>query len=430
MKLPVRGEITRHVLDNGLVVLVLPGSTVPVVAVDVWYRVGSKDEAPGKSGFAHLFEHMMFEGSENIEKGEHMRLISQVGGWMNASTGKDRTNYFEVVPSNQLALALWLEADRMRSLKVTRENFENQRDTVKEERRMRVDNAPYAPVFYEMLDELAFQNWPYRHSLIGSIADLDAAQWEEVVAFHRRYYRPNNAILAVTGECQVDDVLGLVDRYFASIPAGEPPPAVDLREPMQTAEIRRRWDDPFAPLPALVTAFKIPPRTSASYYPLTLLEKLLGEGESSRLHRRLVEQEQVASHVSCWLDSRMGPGLLCVFAQLAPGRRLEDLEKCLDEELLRAVETPPTPEEMMRLHNQSLAEYYGKLERCFQKADLLCMYQMYTGRPEDLFDEISQLEEVGAADVQATAEQFLRTTNRTVIEIVPASRPEVNANGH
>ena len=156
MKLPVRGEITRHVLDNGLVVLVLPGSTVPVVAVDVWYRVGSKDEAPGKSGFAHLFEHMMFEGSENIEKGEHMRLISQVGGWMNASTGKDRTNYFEVVPSNQLALALWLEADRMRSLKVTRENFENQRDTVKEERRMRVDNAPYAPVFYEMLDELAW----------------------------------------------------------------------------------------------------------------------------------------------------------------------------------------------------------------------------------------------------------------------------------
>ncbi|RMG67797.1 MAG: insulinase family protein [Calditrichaeota bacterium] len=414
------GDITRHVLDNGLVVLVLPGNTVPVVAVDVWYKVGSKDEQPGKSGFAHLFEHMMFEGSENVGKGEHMKLISEVGGWMNASTGKDRTNYFEVVPSNQLALALWLEADRMRSLKVTRENFENQRDTVKEERRMRVDNAPYAPVFYEILDELAFQNWAYRHSLIGSMADLDNARLEDVIAFHQRYYRPNNAILAVAGDCRVDDVLALVNRYFAAIPAGEAPPEVDLSEPAQKSEIRRRWEDPFAPLPALVMAFKIPPRTSAAYYPLSLLERWLGEGESARLHRRLVEQEQVAAQVSCWLDPRLGPGLFTLFVQLAPGRQLEDLERILNEELERAVQTSPSATEMERIHNQSLAEYYSKLERCFQKADLLCLYQMYSGRPEDLFEEIGRLEGLGAEDVQAAAQQFLIPANRTVIEIVPA----------
>ena len=194
---PEEFQLTGLQLENGLQVIMLKNHQVPVVAVDIWYKVGSKDEKPGKSGFAHLFEHMMFEGSENVGKAEHMKLLTDVGGTVNGSTTQDRTNYWQVVPANQLELALWLEADRMRSLKINRENFENQRATVKEERRLRIDNQPYMPVIYELKDQIAHENFAYQHSVMGSMEDLDRATLEDVTAFHSLYYRPNNAVLTV-----------------------------------------------------------------------------------------------------------------------------------------------------------------------------------------------------------------------------------------
>ena len=211
------GQIARFQLANGLRIVMMKSTVVPVVAVDLWYHVGSRNEEPGKSGFAHLFEHMMFEGSANVAKSEHMRLISEVGGTCNASTSKDRTNYFQVVPANQIKLALWLEADRMRSLAITDENFENQRDTVKEERRMRIDNAPYAPVFYEKLDDFAYQSWPYKHSIMGSMDDLDRASVTDVKAFHDVYYQPGNAVLAVVGDIGIQETLKIIQTITLEI---------------------------------------------------------------------------------------------------------------------------------------------------------------------------------------------------------------------
>lgn len=421
-KEPAPGEIFRFQLNNGLDIVLMKDLSSPVVAVDLWYKVGSKNEEPGKSGFAHLFEHMMFQGSENVKKTEHMNLISDVGGWMNGSTSQDRTNYFEVVPANQLELALWLEADRMRSLAVNKENFENQRSTVKEERRQRVDNAPYAPVFYELLDELAYQNWAYKHSVIGSMEDLDNATLQDVVEFHEKFYKPNNAVLAITGHFDFKVTMEMLKKYFEIIPTGDNPPAVDLTEPVQTAEKRMTWEDPFAPMPAYVSAYHIPPNGEKDHYVLELIEKILFDGESSRLYKILVEEKQVALHLFGGVGSKFGPNLFLFFAQVIPGHSIPEVEKIISDELERLKHEQVMNRELAKVKNRFKAEYITSLEKVYYKADQLCKYTAIFNDTELFHKELDRYLEVTSEDIQKAAKKYFINENRNVIEVIPEKR--------
>src|SRR5947207_7504510 len=306
-------------LPNGLRVLYSEDHSTPIVSVDVWYNTGSRNERPGRSGFAHLFEHMMFEGSAHVKKGEQFQLISRAGGSENGSTAEDRTNYYETVPSNRLNLALWLEADRMRSLAITDENFHNQRETVKEERRLRVDNQPYAPAFIDGM------TWPfdsascfaYAHTVIGSIDDLNAAQLSDVRAFFDTYYAPNNATLVVVGDVRPLELRRFVNQYFSEIPRHPDPSPVSCTSRLAPATARREVTDAHANLPAVVHIYRVPPHADPDTPALELLNVILGEGESSRLNVAVVRRDKAALGTQVAVnpfDSRRGPGVLVVLA--------------------------------------------------------------------------------------------------------------------
>src|SRR5213596_1391695 len=286
----------QFTLPNGLRVIFSPDHSTPIVTVDVWYEVGSRNERRGRSGFAHLFEHMMFEGSAHVKKSEHGQLVERAGGIYNGSTAEDRTNYFETVPSNRLNLALWLEADRMRSLAITEENFENQRQAVKEERRLRVDNRPYAAAFS---DGLA---WPYdsagcfayAHTVIGSMDDLNAARLPDVQAFFDTYYAPNNATLIVVGDFKPLELRRYVNQYFSEIPRHALPPPVSCAARVSPGMQRREVTDVHANLPAVIRIYRAPPHADPDARALELLDVILGQGESSRLNVAVVRREKAA----------------------------------------------------------------------------------------------------------------------------------------
>lgn len=416
---PEEYQLIGFLLENGLEVLMFKNHQAPVVAVDLWYKVGSKDEQPGKSGFAHLFEHMMFEGSENVGKAEHIKLLTDVGGSVNGSTSQDRTNYWEVIPANQLELALWLEADRMRSLKITKENFENQRATVKEERRLRIDNQPYMPVIYELKDYIAYSNFAYKHSIMGSMEDLDRATLEDVKAFHEIYYRPNNAVMAIVGDFQVQTAYHWVRKYFADISAGKPVPRVDLSEPLGRQEVRLTYHDPFAPFPALLVSQLIPERIHPDFYSLELLEKILFDGESSRFYRKLVEEERLALHVAGGQDGKFGPGLFFLFAQLHPEKKLIELEQVICSELEQIANAGVTANELEKAKNKVQADFISQQETVRTLADVLCMYQTVFHQPQLFFTELERFQMVTEAEIRRTAGEYLNPARRSIIEVYP-----------
>src|SRR5690348_10332853 len=316
-------------LPNGLHVLYSEDHSTPIVSVDVWYNTGSRNERPGRSGFAHLFEHMMFEGSAHVKKGEHFQLISRAGGSENGSTAEDRTNYYETVPSNRLNLALWLEADRMRALAITDENFHNQRETVKEERRLRIDNPPYAAAFVDGMT-WPFDSttcFPYAHTVIGSMDDLNAAKLEDVQAFFDTYYAPNNATLVVVGDFRPVELRRLVNAYFADVRSHATPPPVSCDWKVGPGERRRDVEDAHANLPAVVRYYRVPPDDNADTPALDLLNTILGEGESSRLNVGVVRHDQAALQAATFiLNERRGPGVLIAYGvanQQVDVRRLD-----------------------------------------------------------------------------------------------------------
>src|SRR6266542_2620478 len=276
--------IEQFTLSNGLRVMLNKDQTIPVVSVAVYYDVGSRNEKEGRTGFAHLFEHMMFQGSENVPKAAHFQYIFNAGGTMNGTTSTERTNYFETLPANHIALALWLESDRMRSLKVTQENLDNQRNAVQEEKRLRYDNQPYVGAFLRV-NELIFKNPANAHSTIGSMEDLDAATIEDVREFFRVFYAPNNAVLSIAGDFDQTETRGLVDKYFAGISKQSPPPPCDVSEPEEVAEREDTFLDKLAPVPAFALGWKIPSRRTPDFYALSLASHLLFEGESVKIRR-------------------------------------------------------------------------------------------------------------------------------------------------
>ncbi|MGH9672944.1 MAG: M16 family metallopeptidase [Bryobacteraceae bacterium] len=421
---PVRFTDTR--LDNGLRVIIAEDRHAPIYAIAVSYAVGSKDERPGRTGFAHLFEHMMFKGSQNVGAGEHFYLIFNNGGSMNGTTNNDRTLYYEVLPKNQLDLGLFLEADRMRSLAVTRENLENQRQAVKEERRMRLDNQPYAKS-RERIDELAYDAFPYKHSVIGSMADLDAATVEDVGAFFKTYYAPNNAVLALVGDIDTKETLAKVKKYFGGIPKQTSPQGVDFAQPGQTAERRETVADPLARLAQITMAYRIPPARSSDVDALTVMNSILSGGQSSRLYQKLVKEKEAAVQAGAFVNGRIGPGLFMVSATVRPGKTVEEVEKLLDEEIARVRTDLVTDSELQRARvsarRSAVSGLTSALNRAIHLADDAVLYND-PGRMNTIEQKRAA---VTAAQIRDTAQKHLTTMNRTVVITQPAARPPAAA---
>jgi predicted Zn-dependent peptidase len=411
--------IDEFQLGNGLRVVVSPDRRAPVVAVAVYYDVGSRDEEKGKTGFAHLFEHMMFQGSKNVGKAEHFQLINNNGGRMNGTTNPDRTNYFEALPKNQLELALWLEADRMRSLNVTAENFENQRQTVKEERRQSYDNRPYAPSHLRM-NELAYQNFAYAHSTIGSMADLDRAPLDVVKAFHETYYRPNNAVLAIAGDVDLAEVKRLVEKHFGPIARGPEPPRPDVKEPAQPAEKYETISDRIATLPAFHVAYHVPQSRSPDFYPLSLLATVLGDGESSRLYRKLIDEKRLAQDISVGLDGRRGPDLFSFFVITKEGKDPKQVRDLIYAELAQVAARGITARELQKAKNRQRSAYIVQFQTALSTALTLGRYALFWGDPKLVKSELGRFDAVTLKDVQRVAKLYFSPQNRTVLDVVPA----------
>ena len=413
-----RIEFTDTRLENGLRVIIVEDRSAPVFSIVVNYNVGSRDEQKGRTGFAHLFEHMMFKGSANVGPGEHPYLMFMYGGNMNGTTSKERTVYYETLPANQLDLALFLEADRMRSLEITRENLENQRNAVQEERRLSVDNQPYGRTF-EVRDELAYDNAAYEHSVIGSMADLNAATVEDVAAFFKTYYAPNNAVVAIVGDVETKTTLEKLRKHFGSIPRQQAPPPVDMTEPPQTAERRTQIDDPLARLPRLDMAYKIPPGDAPDADALGVLASILSGGRSSRFNEAIVRQKQLSPGVFAGAAETRGPGLFSINGVAAPGRTLADLEAAIDAEIDKIKEAPIADWEIEKARTSARSALVGNLGSSLSRAMSLSQYALFYDKPDKINTRADDIAKVTAADVQRVARRYLVTTSRTVVLTMP-----------
>ena len=408
-----------HVLDNGLKVILSEDHSVPTVAVDIWYHVGSGYEESGRSGFAHLFEHMMFQGSENVDKREHSNFISRAGGNVNGSTTEDRTNYYEWLPANRLNLALWLEADRMRALAITKENFENQRSTVKEERKQRVDNQPYGAAFLTS-DTLSYDFLPYRHTVIGKMADLDAAEVEDVQRFFNLYYIPNNAVLAIVGDIDPKKTMKMVEKYFGNVPRGEEVEELSGEEPPHSAERRRTIDDPNANVPAIFITYIIPNSKHEDIAPLEVLSSVLTEGESSRMYKRLVKDEEAAVVVFGGAESRKGPGVFRFIAASNSGVDIKVCEDLIYEEIDKIKSEGLSDDELKKAKVQFKANFIRSRQTVLNKAEALQAYN-YFGNLEDINTDLDNYMKITKEDLIRVAKQYFIKTNRTVVICNPAS---------
>ncbi len=415
---PLKYTDTR--LPNGLRVIIAEDHYAPLYSIAVTYDVGSRNERRGRTGFAHLFEHMMFKGSEKVGPGEHFFLVFNNGGNMNGSTNTDRTNYYETLPKNQLDLGLFLESDRMRSLAITKENLENQRATVQEERRLGVDNQPYGRT-NEMLDELVYDNFAYKHSVIGSMEDLSAASVEDVKSFFKTYYAPNNAALVLIGDFKTADVLARVKKYFGDIPRQDPPPPVDMNEPPQTVERRAKVEDKLARLPRIDMAFKGPFGNTAEAYSLSVLATVLGGGESSRLYQKLVKEKEAAISVGGFFGQRRGPGMFRIMAIPRPGKSLEEVESLIAEEIAKLQAEPPADKEMLKARSSARRMAVQMRESSLFTATRIGEFALYYNDPGLINTQLDRIMAVTPASVQAVAKKYLNPAQRTVIQTLPAA---------
>ncbi len=421
-------ELRDTHLDNGLRVILVPDHSAPVYAINVTYNVGSRNEHPGRTGFAHLFEHMMFEGSYNVGKGEHFMLVLNNGGGMNGTTNEDRTNYFEELPKNQLDLGLFLESDRMRSLSITQANLDNQRNAVQEERRQGIDNQPYGRAELD-IDNLSFDNFAYKHSTIGSMSDLNAASVQDVANFFRIYYAPSNAVLTLVGDFDPDDALAKVNKYFGSIPAQPAPPKVDLAEEAHYGERRETIYDPLARLPLIFFAYRFPPGNTPENYAAQELSVILGEGQSSRLYQHLVKDKQLAAQVETQADSRIGPSLFYITAIPRPGVKVEDLEKGVDDEIAALVKDGVTAEELAKAKTQLLRKFIEQRRSDLSTANLIGRYTVYFGDPSLINTIVDKESAVTVDEANAAARKYFVRDQRAVVVTLPEPKDAAGSQG-
>ena len=410
-------------LENGLLLTLSPDRTAPIVAVNLWYHVGSANEREGRTGFAHLFEHMLFQGSEHVAANEHFELIQRAGGTLNGSTWLDRTNYFETVPSQQLELALWLEADRMGRLlpAMTQEKLDTQRDVVKNERRWSVDNQPYGS-WWEKLPALCFPpTHPFHHSLMGSMEDLSAASLEDVAAFFQTFYTPDNAVLSIAGDIDEGEVRMLVNRYFGWIPRGNGRPSLP---PMAVPDHFGSWlrevvEDDVA-VPRIFLACRTPVFGSDGYYASSTISAMLGTGRGSRLHRKLVRERQLASTAAAFtFDLSKGSDLLVIDATARPGVSAEALEQGIAEVLDELRTQGPVDGELDRVLAQTETEFLSSMQGAGDRAEQLSRFATYYGDPNLVNEQVARYRAVSASKVRDMAAERLGPENRASLVYVP-----------
>ncbi|HWF39742.1 MAG TPA: pitrilysin family protein [Candidatus Acidoferrales bacterium] len=426
---PPKLNFTTHKLGNGLDVVLLEEHSVPVINLQVWYHVGGKDELPGHTGFAHLFEHLMFKGSAHVGPDEHSRIIEAVGGFDNAETGDDTTNFFETFPSNYLERVLWLEADRMGSLNVDDANFKSERKVVEEERRVRVDNEPYGTL-EEDLRSAAFTVHGYHHTPIGSIQDLENATLQDVRDFFNTYYKPNNATLVIVGDFNSEQALGWTKKYFEGIPASaQPIPRHDTPEPVQTAErdVKKSYSN--TPLPAIVIGYKIPARYQPDAYPLDLASNILAGGESSRLYQALVYKDQIAVQAGGFGNFSEDPNLFWAYAIMNRGHSADEGDKAIVNILDGLKEAPVDAKELEKAKNQEVAGFILGRDTDEQKAVALASAAVIGKDPGLVNTELDRYLKASAADIQRVAKDYFVPEHSIVLTITPAARGPRNAPG-
>lgn len=420
-------------LQNGLTVILHEDHSVPQISVNIWYHVGSGRETPGRTGFAHLFEHLMFEGSEHVPEGSFDRWLEAAGGSNNGSTTLDRTNYWENVPTNALELALFLESDRMGYLlgAMSPEKVDGQRDVVKNERRQSYENRPYGLSNEAILANLFPPDFPYHWPTIGSMADLSAASYEDVVSFFRRYYGPNNASLVVAGDIDRQQTAQLVEKWFGEIPAGPALDPVSFMRPV-LREAKHVVLEDNVQLPRLYLAWITPPAYSPEGPALDVLASILADGKNSRLYRRLVYELQVAQDVSAFQWSAALASQFRIAVTARTGHTLEELDALVREEIGRVREEPPTKRELERAVNKTESSFLGAMEQTGGfggKADQLNSYFFFTGNPDYFNEDLSAYRALSPSDIKAAASRFLRDDARVVLSVVPKGRADLQASG-
>jgi zinc protease len=430
---PINVPVVYYKLPNGLKVVISEDHLAPVVTVGVYYNVGFRVEPKGRTGFAHLFEHMMFQGSANVKKFEHAKYVEANGGSLNGHTDFDYTNYFETLPSNRVEMGLWLESDRMRSLDISEENLKNQQNVVSEEIRVNVLNQPYQ--LFEWIDlwENSFTNWNNSHNGYGNLAEVNAATIDDVRNFFKTYYAPNNAVLAIVGDVDVDEVKKMVEKHFAGIPAQSVPPRPDLTEPPQTKEKRVSQTDKLANLPALVTGYHIPAQNSPDFPAMALLVQILQGDDSSRWYQRLVKEKELTLDLTGGLNyfgnefDYNGPMIMTTRTTYKPGHTADEILAQMDAVITDVAASGVTEKELADAKVRYRSNFYSQLESSFGKTHLLSSLALFRDDPSQINSLLTPFQNVTAAQVKAAAAKYLVSTNRTVIDRVPEAKPSPKA---
>lgn len=422
-------------LPNGLTVVASEDHSAPTFGLTVVYKVGFRLEPRGRTGFAHLFEHMMFQGTPNAAKGIYSRVVQAGGGVENGSTRLDYTDYISTAPVSALDALLWLEADRMRELDLSSESLANQQQVVKEEIRVNVKNQPYGGLAWISPGLLIFDKWENSHDGYGSFADLEAARLEDVRDFHRTYYAPNNAVVSLAGDFKAEEAISLVEKYFGSIPSQPPPPSPDLTEALNSSERFRSETDPFAKVPGIVVGWKVPDAQSPDLWPLAVLGELLCSGEASRLNQELVKGREILLQVSGGLGWPLadalrinGPTALIVFGLYKPDTDARAVVNAIQAEADKIASEGISPAELERVRTKMLSDHFAGLERMIDRANLLGIRQALSGDAASINEVPRILQDVSAAQIQGVAAKYLTAANRSTIDRTPATSTDGSAN--
>jgi zinc protease len=433
---PVNVPVVYYKLPNGLRVVISEDHVAPVVSVGVYYNVGFRVEPKGRTGFAHLFEHMMFQGSANVKKFEHAKFVEANGGNLNGHTDFDYTNYFETLPSNRVELGIWLESDRMRSLDVSEENLKNQQNVVSEEVRVNVLNQPYQ--LFEWIDlwQNAFTNWNNAHNGYGDLADINAATLEDVRSFFKTYYAPNNAVLTIVGDVDVNEVKKMVEKHFGNIASQQAPPEPDLTEPAQTKEKRISQTDKLANLPALATGYHIPAQNSPDFPAMALLVLMLQGDDSSRWYQRLVKEKELTLDLTGGLNyfgnefDYRGPMIMTTRTTYKTGRTADEIVREMDAVVAEVVQNGVTPKELADAKVRFRSNFYNQLETAFGKLHLLSVLALFRDDPNQINGLLTPFEGVTNEQIKAAAKKYLVANNRTVINRVPEAKTQTTGGGN
>jgi zinc protease len=431
---PLNVPVVYYKLPNGLKVVISEDHVAPVVTVGVYYNVGFRVEPKGRTGFAHLFEHMMFQGSANVKKFEHAKFVEANGGSLNGHTDFDYTNYFETLPSNKVEMGLWLESDRMRSLDVSEENLKNQQSVVSEEIRVNVLNQPYQ--LFEWIDlwQNAFTNWNNSHNGYGDLAEVNAATIEDVRSFFKAFYAPNNAVLTVVGDVDVNEVKKMIEKHFAGISTQPAPPAPNLTEPSQTKEKRVSQPDKLANLPALATGYHIPAQNSPDFPAMALLVQILQGDDSSRWYQRLVKEKELSLDLTGGLNyfgnefDYNGPMIMTTRTTYKPGHTVDEILREMDAVIAEVAQKGVTEKELGDAKVRYRSNFYNQLESTFGKAHLLSVLALFRDDPNQINSLLKPFEGVTAEQIKTAAKKYLVAENRTVIDRVPQAKDAKGGN--